>query len=483
VAGTVDITVTTSVGTSATSSADWFTYYAIPTITAISVNVGPVAGGTSVTVTGTGFVVGATTINFGGIAGTSPNCTTTTSCSATSPAGSGAVNVTAVTLGGTSSNTATFTYDDTPTVASFSPVAGPVLGGTLVTITGTGLLDASSAGFDGIAGTGFSCSSDTTCVVTSPASLVAGPVGVTVTNATGTSSGTVTFTYEGSAQMNGGGLTIGTATTYTIPVSLTNLAGVGILPAAVWSDATGTGAGWIGSVQVSDFTYTGLWTTGGNYLGSSDPVSGGPQGEDSSTAAGGAYTGTQDGVVYTVNFTAATLVPPVAASFIWTSTNTADPGSALPVNSIVATTGINKVGDQGITIDFGTTLPTTSAVYQIQAGTQGSSALSLNSGVLATANAPAAGVVTADGSISAPPALVNGDAGTGTDPSTLGTAVSGPTTGTAQTYGTPTTFVAAAANTGMGSYTVNPGVSFNADVNSWAAIYTANVQYSIVTGP
>jgi hypothetical protein len=35
----------------------------------------------------------------------------------------------------------------------------------------------------------------------------------------------------------------------------------------------------------------------------------------------------------------------------------------------------------------------------------------------------------------------------------------------------------------MGSYTVNPGVTFNADVNSWAALYTANVEYDIVTGP
>jgi hypothetical protein len=44
-------------------------------------------------------------------------------------------------------------------------------------------------------------------------------------------------------------------------------------------------------------------------------------------------------------------------------------------------------------------------------------------------------------------------------------------------------FVSAAPDTGMGNYIVNPGVTFNADVNSWAAIYTANVQYSIVTGP
>jgi hypothetical protein len=61
--------------------------------------------------------------------------------------------------------------------------------------------------------------------------------------------------------------------------------------------------------------------------------------------------------------------------------------------------------------------------------------------------------------------------------------VAGPSSSPAQGYGAAIKFVAAAANTGMGSYTVNPGVTFNADANSWAALYTANVQYTISTGP
>lgn len=79
----------------------------------------------------------------------------------------------------------------------------------------------------------------------------------------------------------------------------------------------------------------------------------------------------------------------------------------------------------------------------------------------------------ADGSLSAHPALVSALNG-----------VAGPSSAdAAQTLGAPIEFVSAAANTGMGSYTVNPGVTFNADVNSWANIYTANVEYSITTGP
>ena len=51
-------------GTSATSSADQFTYVAAPTVTGISPTAGPTAGGTAVTITGTGFT-GATAVDFG----------------------------------------------------------------------------------------------------------------------------------------------------------------------------------------------------------------------------------------------------------------------------------------------------------------------------------------------------------------------------------------------------------------------------------
>ncbi len=58
--GTVDVTVTTSGGTSATGASDKFTYNAPPTVTKVNPTNGPQAGGTPVTVTGTGFVSGAT---------------------------------------------------------------------------------------------------------------------------------------------------------------------------------------------------------------------------------------------------------------------------------------------------------------------------------------------------------------------------------------------------------------------------------------
>ena len=84
--GTVDITVTAPGGTSTTSSADQFTYEAAPTVTNINPTAGPLAGGTSVAITGTGFT-DASAVSFGLTAATSFTINSATSITATSPAG------------------------------------------------------------------------------------------------------------------------------------------------------------------------------------------------------------------------------------------------------------------------------------------------------------------------------------------------------------------------------------------------------------
>ena len=74
-----------------------------PTVTAVSPVAGSPTGGTVVAVTGTGFVAGSTSVSFGSTSATSVVCSTTTACSATSPAGSsGVVDVTVTTSSGTS---------------------------------------------------------------------------------------------------------------------------------------------------------------------------------------------------------------------------------------------------------------------------------------------------------------------------------------------------------------------------------------------
>ncbi len=61
--GTVDVTVVTPDGTSAVTPADQFTFVSGSTVTGVSPTTGPVAGGNTVTITGTGFT-GATAVSF-----------------------------------------------------------------------------------------------------------------------------------------------------------------------------------------------------------------------------------------------------------------------------------------------------------------------------------------------------------------------------------------------------------------------------------
>jgi hypothetical protein len=71
-AGTVDVQVTNAVGTSAPTPPDRFTYQPIaPTVTGLSTNSGPAAGGTTVTILGSGFL-NASAVTFGGAPGPQP---------------------------------------------------------------------------------------------------------------------------------------------------------------------------------------------------------------------------------------------------------------------------------------------------------------------------------------------------------------------------------------------------------------------------
>ena len=100
-------------GTSATSAADQFTYSAAaaPTVTGLSPTSGPAAGGTLVTITGTGFT-GATAVDFGTTAATDVTVVSDTTITADSPAGTGVVDVTVTTPAGTSATSPAdqFTY-------------------------------------------------------------------------------------------------------------------------------------------------------------------------------------------------------------------------------------------------------------------------------------------------------------------------------------------------------------------------------------
>ena len=102
--GTVNVEVTTPGGTSVDASNDRFTYITPLTVTGISTTAGMIAGGTPVTITGTGFVQG-TVVMFGNVTATAVTINSSTSITAVAPPGTGTVNITVTTPGGTSSAT------------------------------------------------------------------------------------------------------------------------------------------------------------------------------------------------------------------------------------------------------------------------------------------------------------------------------------------------------------------------------------------
>ncbi len=162
----------------------------VPTITAVTPNTGPAAGGTSVTLTGTGFnFLCVSSVQFGANSAPLNSFNSLTELVVTSPAGTGAVNVTATTSAGTSATSAAnvFTYvTPAPAVTSISPASGPTTGGTSVTITGTNFTGATAVRFGSTNATGFTVNSATRITATSPPG--SGTADVTVTTSAGTSS-------------------------------------------------------------------------------------------------------------------------------------------------------------------------------------------------------------------------------------------------------------------------------------------------------
>jgi hypothetical protein len=181
--GTVDVRVTSPVGTSATSSADQFTYVPAPTITGISPSSGTTHGGTSVVITGTN-LNNASAVRFGASYAGSYTINSSTQITVVAPAGTGSAAVRVTTAGGTS-NGVFFNYLAFPSVTGLSPASGPASGGTSVTLTGFNFTGATAVSFGGTAATSFTVIDTTQISAIAPAG--SGTVDVQVTTPTGTS--------------------------------------------------------------------------------------------------------------------------------------------------------------------------------------------------------------------------------------------------------------------------------------------------------
>lgn len=198
--GTVDVTVTTPDGTSATSPKDQFSYNTkLPVVTHVDPRKGTPDGGTAVTIRGSNFT-GTTAVDFGANAATGVTVITDHLITATSPAGApGTVDVTVTTPQGTSATDTgdQFSYVSTgPVVTHIAPHQGAAAGGRIMAITGQNLNGTTVVDFGANAATGVKVISSKIVLATSPAG--SGTVAVTVTTPLGTSLPTskAQFTYR-----------------------------------------------------------------------------------------------------------------------------------------------------------------------------------------------------------------------------------------------------------------------------------------------
>ena len=285
VSGNAMINLLTPLGNDPTSPLTFYDYVG-PAVTSVSNAFGLVAGGTTVSIKGTGFTSGAT-VQFGSTPATSVTVLSSTSLSVVTPPGSpGLVDVTVTTPDGTSPvvNGDRFTYVALPTVTGVSPAAGPTAGGNTVTITGTGFQNifgfpgVTKVDFGSVPAPSFTVDSDTQLTATVPPGS-AGTVDVTVLTwlgATTATSAADQYTYQVPCTTT---ITGTNATPLTVTSGLTCLVNatqngqVTVAAGAALSVTNSTVNGTVTATSPSGITYCGSTEDGGlTVTGATGPV-------------------------------------------------------------------------------------------------------------------------------------------------------------------------------------------------------------------
>jgi RHS repeat-associated protein len=270
-AGVVDVTVTAPTGTVTKTGA--FTYLAPPTVASITPNRGKTSGGDSVTVTGSNFDAGATTLTIGAAAATNVVVVSPTSLTATTPAGNaGAASVTVTTAGGSGTLTSGFTYVPPPTITSFTPAQGPA--GTSVTINGTTFDAVAANDIVVIGGAPAAVTSATTTrlIATVSANAITGPVSVsTIGGSATTATNFVVLIYRSLAFTSSAtAIQIGHQLQFSASATKFDNSSFDVTSSAVWTSSNSTvaavspaGLVTAGSAGATDITaaFSGLTAT------------------------------------------------------------------------------------------------------------------------------------------------------------------------------------------------------------------------------
>ncbi len=272
--------------------------------------------GTAVTITGSGFgtTQGSNTVLFNSVAASATSWSDT-SITASVPTGASTGPV-LVTIGGLSSNSMQFTVPTAATIASISPIGGPV--GTSVTITGSGFgttQGTNTVSFNSVEASVASWS-DTKIVASVPKSATTGTVLVT-TNGTASNS-TISFTVTSTPTLS----------------SLTPATGV------IGSSVTLAGSGFGATQGSSQVLFNGVSATATSWADTSITVSV-PAGANSGAVTVTVGTLTSSGVQFTV--AASAVVSSVSPASGVAGTSVTITGSGFGASQGTSTAAFNGV--------------------------------------------------------------------------------------------------------------------------------------------
>src|SRR5436190_8433850 len=427
-AGLVGVSVTNPDTQSATL-ANAFTYIApAPTVSGVSPASGAAAGGTLLTISGTGFAAGAT-VTVGGTAATGVTVVSGTTITATAPAhASGSVSVTVTNADSQSATRANaFTFlGPQPTVTGIAPSSGATAGGTAVTISGTNFVSGATVTIGGTAATGVTVVTSTTITATTPAHA-AGAVGVTVTNpdsqaatlagsftfvvppptvsgvspASGSSSGGTAVTITGTGFAAGATVTIGgNAATGVTVVNSTSITATTPAHAAGGVGVTVTNADSQSGTAATAFTYVPPAPA----IGSVTPASGSTAGGTAVTITGANFAA---GAAVTIGGVAATGISVVNSTTITAAT----PAHAAGVVNVTVTNADSQSATLTNGFIYAAPPPTVTTVAPASGSTNGGTALTISgSGFLTGAT------VTVGGTAATAVTVVNSSTITATTP-------------------------------------------------------------------
>jgi hypothetical protein len=166
-----------------------------PTVVSVNPTAGSISGGTSITISGSGFT-GGSTVKVGGASATGVSFVNSSTLIANTPAGAqGGADVTVTTVNGSGTLTQGFTYVGPPVITRVSPASGPSAGGNTINIHGTSFTSDAQVTIGGITAGNVTLIDSTRISATVPAGTIGSSASVAVSSSFGSTSMANAYTY------------------------------------------------------------------------------------------------------------------------------------------------------------------------------------------------------------------------------------------------------------------------------------------------